>query len=97
MINKDIESHGKQAKGKQELIDFNNGKKLTRKQSMLAKCYECCNGYADGRTDCLVTSCPLHGYMNYNPNKTKTGRTMTDEQKQKANERLKKLHEKNKS
>jgi len=34
-------------------------------QAMEAKCFECCNGYIDGRIDCKVTSCPLYPWMPY--------------------------------
>jgi hypothetical protein len=32
---------------------------------ILAKCYECTAGYADGKMDCGVESCPLHPLMPY--------------------------------
>lgn len=42
---------GKVAVGRPELLKYSDGQKLTRKQAMLAKCYECTCGYADGKVD----------------------------------------------
>lgn len=39
------------------------GKKLTRAAAMKAKCYECMNGYIDGRVDCGIKDCPLYPWM----------------------------------
>jgi len=46
-------------KGSGELKRFHEGKPLTRKQAILAQCYEC-NGYE--AEDCLGVSCPLYLY-----------------------------------
>ena len=54
--------------GKREMIKYLEGKPLTRKQSMSAKCFECCNGYVDGRNDCGMKNCPLYGFMPYAQN-----------------------------
>ena len=54
---------GKRAKGKREFEKFKKGEKLTYKQSVLAKCYDCTCFYADGKVDCKAKSCPLHPYM----------------------------------
>lgn len=40
------------------------GKKLTRKQAMLAKCYEC-NGLNESNHDCGVKRCPMYQYSPY--------------------------------
>ena len=50
--------------GGNEYKKFLNGKKLTRKEAMLANCYECM-GYEDGKQDCLGKSCPLYQYYPY--------------------------------
>ncbi len=60
------------AKGRAELIKYRDGKKLSYKQSALAKCYECCGFYADGKLDCLIPDCPLYGCMPYRNKATKT-------------------------
>ncbi len=58
------------AQGSKELKRYREtGKKLTRAHAMKAKCYECQGGYADGKQDCKVTSCPLYPYMPYREKK----------------------------
>lgn len=49
-------------KGALEYKKFKEGKPLTRKQAILAQCYEC-NGF-DGE-DCLGPSCPLYRWSPY--------------------------------
>jgi hypothetical protein len=61
----EIQKYGKSAQGRKELIKFLKGGKLTRKQAMLAKCYECSGYYADGKRACTVADCPMIGYMPY--------------------------------
>lgn len=51
-------------KGHKEFIMFKEGKTLTRKQSMLAKCYEC-NGEDESGNDCLVDTCPMYQYHHH--------------------------------
>jgi len=85
---KDICTYGVTAQGRAELIKFYKSENLTRKEAILAKCYECNNGYVDGKMDCKVFSCPLYGYMPYNPNKDAVKKPMTDEQRKAASERM---------
>ena len=59
----EIERYGKSARGKRELIRHLDDLRLTPRQMILAKCYECSNGYVDGKVDCLVRSCPLYSLM----------------------------------
>ena len=54
---------GKRAKGRKEFVKFKKGEKLTFKQSILAKCFECMGRYIDGKVDCEVYNCPLYPYM----------------------------------
>jgi len=42
-----------------------NGKHITRKEAMLAKCYECMGYYQDCKQDCSGISCPLYQYYPY--------------------------------
>jgi hypothetical protein len=44
---------------------FLGGSKITRKEAMLAKCYECMGEYEDGKRDCQGVSCPLYFYYPY--------------------------------
>lgn len=51
-------------KGAKQYDDYLDGKELTRKDSMLAKCYEC-NGEKESAVDCEVGDCPLYPYHHY--------------------------------
>jgi hypothetical protein len=51
-------------KGAKEFDKFKKGEKLTRRQSMRAKCYEC-NGLEESRADCEVDTCPMFSYRLY--------------------------------
>lgn len=53
------------SKGKAELLAHMAGKRLSFKKACLAKCFECCNGYIDGKVDCGITDCPLYARMPY--------------------------------
>jgi hypothetical protein len=53
------------ARGSKEFRAFKEGKKLSLKQAILAKCFECCGNYADGKEDCLLSDCPLYPFMPY--------------------------------
>jgi len=49
--------------GKTNLLKYLNGKRLTRSQSIYAKCYDC-NGM--GESDkCEIEECPLLPYSSY--------------------------------
>lgn len=60
---------GKEAKGKKELIKHLRGNILTRKEAELAKCYDCCGFYVDGKNDCKIPDCPMYFYMPYRDKK----------------------------
>ena len=51
--------------GRTQYLRFLNGEKLTYREAVLAKCYDCDGGHSDGRYDCEVLSCPLRIYMPY--------------------------------
>lgn len=51
-------------KGSREYKKFMDGEKLTRKEAMLAMCYDC-NGGEESRTDCLSDKCPMYDYRTY--------------------------------
>jgi len=86
----DVVKYGLTARGKQELLKYLGGGKLTRKEAMLGKCFECTNGYADGKVDCGIESCPLYPFMPFGACKNTTGRKLTPEQRVQVGERLKK-------
>ena len=48
-------------KGAIQYDKFLKGERLTRKQAMLAKCYEC-NGLEESRADCEVDTCPMYSF-----------------------------------
>jgi len=60
-----VSEFGIRAKGRKELSKSERGESLTRKEAILAKCYECMGGHEDGRFNCLVSTCPLYQYMPY--------------------------------
>ena len=51
--------------GRTQYLRFLQGEKLTYREALLAKCYDCDGGHSDGRYDCEVLSCPLRRYMPY--------------------------------
>lgn len=51
--------------GGKEYKKFLDGKKLTRKEAMLAHCYERMGGYDEGKQDCLGKPCLLYQYYPY--------------------------------
>jgi len=56
-------------KGAREFKAHRRGESLTRKQTMLAKCYVC-NGEEESQEDCRVPSCPLYQYHHHrDPNR----------------------------
>jgi len=46
------------------------GKRLTHKQAVLAKCCECMGYYEDGAVDCRVDTCPMYDHMPYRGGKS---------------------------
>jgi len=52
-------------RGKNELIRYLEGGRLTLRQAIIAKCYDCCGGYPEGAFDCGCRQCPLHDFMPY--------------------------------
>ena len=61
-----IKQHGKRAKGKKELIKHLEGGKLTYKQAVQGKCFECMGCCIDGLLDCEIPDCPLYPFMPHN-------------------------------
>jgi len=77
---KNIRHHGKTARGQKELIKHLEGNRLTLRQAVYARCYDCMGFYTDGKVDCRMPHCPLHPYMPYNEGRQKQirKRTMTE-------------------
>ncbi|GAB6163887.1 hypothetical protein JCM12298_30470 [Desulfothermus naphthae] len=61
----EVKKFGKKAQGQKEYIKFLKGEKITRKEAMLANCYECTCWYADGVNSCQMKNCPLYPYHPY--------------------------------
>ena len=54
---------GKKRAGQKDLINHLSGKRLTQRESIRAKCYDC-NGMGEVG-DCIDEDCPLHPYSPY--------------------------------
>jgi hypothetical protein len=52
-------------RGQKEFNKHELGERLTFRQMILAKCYECMGKYADGKADCSIPVCPLYPMMPY--------------------------------
>ena len=61
----EIQKHGKGFQGKRELIKHLEGRSLTMKQCIKAKCYDCMGYMIDGAVDCLIPECSLYPFMSY--------------------------------
>lgn len=60
---------------RKHLLAHMEGRRITVRQAVAAKCFECMNGFIDGRQDCAIPDCPLYPWMPFNPNKpAKTAR-----------------------
>lgn len=81
----EIHQYGKTARGKSELVKHLKGERLSLRQAVLARCYDCMGFYADGKVDCNIPHCPLHPFMAYNEGRQKQirKRTMTEAHKEK--------------
>lgn len=84
----DIEEIGKAFQGKNELLSHLNKEKITIRNAVKAKCYDCMGWYSDGRQDCKITKCPLYPWMPYKEGGARK-REMSAEQKKEAAVRLK--------
>jgi hypothetical protein len=51
-------------KGRLQWNKHVRGESLTRKEAILAKCYDC-NGMEEGGVDCDVPDCALYAYFPY--------------------------------
>ena len=80
--------NGALAKGKKELLAHLYDERLTARQAIAAKCYDCMCFFVDGRRDCEMKLCALYPFMTYNKNKRKA-RVVSEEQKNAVRERFK--------
>lgn len=69
-----IAEEGMRALGRKELRMHLDGERLTQRQAIYAKCYDCIGGYADGGYSCELPKCTLYPWMPYGDRKRpKTG------------------------
>jgi hypothetical protein len=61
----DIPARAPQSAGKTNLVRHLEGKRLTQRQAILAKCCDCMGYFVDGRVDCRIPACALYPYMPY--------------------------------
>ena len=71
---------GKNRSGKSYLISHLTGKRLTQRQAIKAKCYEC-NGMGD-QNDCDMEDCPLYPYSLWGLKRRKVAQLNKGEVKQ---------------
>ena len=72
-------------------------KELTPLKAIRAKCIDCCGAYKSYVSHCGTPVCSLYVFrLGRNPNRKNT-KELSDEQKQAASERLKKVWEKRKA
>lgn len=95
MTSEEIDKYGKSAKGRKELINHLSGERLTARQAILAKCYECMGLYVDGKVDCEIQDCPLYPFMPYRKGEKLVLRNISEEQKKEMGLRLRKATVKN--
>lgn len=77
---KAVKEFGIRAKGQAERIKCLQGEPLTRGDAMLAHCYDCTGGYADGAMDCDIKTCSMYKFMPYRKDKMKLKRERSEKQ-----------------
>jgi hypothetical protein len=65
-------SFDKKARGGRFLQRHLDGARLSASQAAVAKCYECCCSYHDGKVGCGIPGCPLYPWMPYRGNPSDT-------------------------
>jgi hypothetical protein len=81
-----IEKYGMMAKGKAEMIRHLYGEKLSYRQAVIAKCYDCTGWAADGKEDCCMPECALYPFMPYGKKPEK--KKMSEENRKRLVEQL---------
>lgn len=91
---KSIDKYGKQAKGRKELVAHLEGDRLTLRQMIRAKCYDCMGFFADGRVDCNIPECALYPMMPYRKGEKYQSLNLSEDQKAALKERGRSIHRK---
>jgi len=60
---------GIKALGRKEFQKHQAGGRLTPRQMLKAKCFDCMGGFIDGKMDCGIKTCPLYPLMAYREKK----------------------------
>ena len=83
---------GIMARGRKELLKHLDGERLTIRQMVLARCFDCMGYFVDGKADCEIPDCPLYPLMPYRKKGEKyrsaPARNLTDDQKAEIRARL---------
>lgn len=84
-----IDKDGLQAIGKAHLLKHIDGEKLSRKEAMQAKCYDCMGYFIDGRADCQIKYCPMFDYRPFKdrPESKKLALTKSSEVKKQTKDK----------
>ena len=61
----EVNKFGIKARGQAAILKYLQGKPITKRQAIEAKCYECMGYYIHGAIDCSVRECPLYPYNPY--------------------------------
>jgi hypothetical protein len=89
-----VEKVGGFAKGRNEILKHLAGDRITQRQAIIAKCYDCMGFYADGRNDCGIESCSLYPYSPYG-SKPAAKRVVSEKARAQARKNLARVHSKN--
>lgn len=65
----EVTMKGKKSGGMTNYLKYLSGRKIGLKGAVLAKCFDCCGFYADGRMDCKIQDCPLYPWQPYRESK----------------------------
>jgi hypothetical protein len=80
----DIKKYGLRAIGQKELVKHLEGERLSTRQMIIAKCYDCLGYYSDGTgCDCLIPECPLYPLQPYRKGPKYVGKTFSAEAREK--------------
>ena len=86
-----IEKTGKAFQGKQELIRYYKGQRLTLSEAVKAHCYDCMGYFDNGAEDCEIPQCPLYPFAPYTPSSLRAPKKrLSEEVRAKLRENLKK-------
>ncbi len=88
-----IEKVGGFARGRNEILKHLAGERVTQRQAIIAKCYDCMGFYADGRVDCGIETCALYSYSPYG-SKPAAKRVVSEEARERARKNLSRVRSK---